>query len=103
MLANVDVEGRPTACARFMGGREFSVLVGEPPAPVGPAGHRRRGRRRALAAARLLRPGRPLHRLRRRRSKVRRRSHPAGRAALATLYVALMSELMLEKLEAPGD
>ena len=36
MLANVDVTGRPTPCARFMGGREYAVLAGERPAPVGP-------------------------------------------------------------------
>jgi len=28
ILANVDVEGRPIACARFMGGREYSEIVG---------------------------------------------------------------------------
>jgi sugar (pentulose or hexulose) kinase len=34
MLANVDVEGRPTACARFMGGREYSELAGAAKAAV---------------------------------------------------------------------
>ena len=32
MLANVDVRGEPVPTARFMGGREFAVLAGEPPA-----------------------------------------------------------------------
>ena len=32
MLANVDVRGEPVPTARFMGGREFSVLAGETPA-----------------------------------------------------------------------
>ena len=33
MLANVDVCGVPVPTARFMGGREFSVLAGDAPAP----------------------------------------------------------------------
>src|SRR6202795_3087955 len=28
MLANVDITGRPTACARFMGGREYGEIAG---------------------------------------------------------------------------
>lgn len=34
MLANIDAVGRPTACARFMGGREFSVIAGDCEAEV---------------------------------------------------------------------
>jgi len=38
MLANVDIDGRPVACARFMGGREFEVVCrhagADPAAPV---------------------------------------------------------------------
>ena len=37
MLANVDVRGEPVPTARFMGGREFSILAGAEPAPVGEA------------------------------------------------------------------
>ena len=32
MLANVDVRGEPVPTARFMGGREFSILAGDAPA-----------------------------------------------------------------------
>ncbi len=32
-LANVDVEGRPVATARFMGGREYSMIAGAPIQP----------------------------------------------------------------------
>lgn len=32
-LANVDVEGRPVATARFMGGREYSMIAGAPTSP----------------------------------------------------------------------
>ncbi len=35
-LANIDAFGRPVASARFMGGREFSLLIeGEPALPSG--------------------------------------------------------------------
>ena len=33
MLANIDAEGRPTATAKFMGGREFATLVGDCTSP----------------------------------------------------------------------
>ena len=36
-LANVDALGRAVPTARFMGGREYAALVGEAPAPAGPA------------------------------------------------------------------
>lgn len=32
MLANVDALGRPVACAKFMGGRDYQTLLGEHPA-----------------------------------------------------------------------
>jgi L-fuculokinase len=32
-LANVDVEGRPVATARFMGGREYAAIAGAPGNP----------------------------------------------------------------------
>jgi sugar (pentulose or hexulose) kinase len=31
-LANIDVEGHPVACARFMGGREYAAIAGADPA-----------------------------------------------------------------------
>ena len=102
MLANVDVTGRPTPCARFMGGREFSVLAGEPPAPVGPediAGVVVAG---TLALPAFSDQGGPFTACAGTIEGPPPQS-PAGRAALATLYVALMTQLMLEKLEAPGD
>jgi sugar (pentulose or hexulose) kinase len=37
MLANVDALGRPVACARFMGGREFAALNDPPAASCTPA------------------------------------------------------------------
>lgn len=36
-LANVDAFGRPVPTARFMGGREYALLVGKAPPPAGPA------------------------------------------------------------------
>ena len=36
-LANVDAYGRPVPTARFMGGREYAVLLGDNPPPATPA------------------------------------------------------------------
>lgn len=36
-LANVDAFGRPVPTARFMGGREYALLLGAAPPPAGPA------------------------------------------------------------------
>ena len=103
MLANVDVEGRPIACARFMGGREYSR-------------NRRRRARRAPTLARCAAGDRLAARWRcrasppqggpspSRKGEIRGEVAPGDRAALATLYVALMSDLMLTRLGADrGD
>jgi L-fuculokinase len=102
MLANVDVRGAPVPTARFMGGREYSVLAGDAPADadeadVGaiiasgvlalPAFSDQGG---PFAARRGAIVGSPLATLK-------------ARAALATLYSALMTAHMLRRLEAPGD
>jgi sugar (pentulose or hexulose) kinase len=102
MLANVDVLGRPTPCARFMGGREFSTLAGASPPPIAA-----RHVCEIVAAGTLALPafsdqGGPFA------DRAGRIEGPPpataeGRAALATLYVALMTEYLLERLEAPGE
>jgi sugar (pentulose or hexulose) kinase len=102
MLANVDVNAAPVPCARFMGGREYAricELTGADPAQAvnawqvqqtvgsgvfalpdfsagsGPCA----GRDGAIVGA------------------------PEHGAALATLYLALMIELEIELLDAPGE
>ena len=102
MVSNTDLFGRPVACARFMGGREYALVAGgdglraeagasdlqalvdggtfvmpsftDSGGPCPGTG----GRGRVLGAA---------------------PETPAARAALATLYVALMTDLCLDLLE----
>ncbi|MGO9758058.1 MAG: FGGY-family carbohydrate kinase [Roseiarcus sp.] len=100
-LANVDVEGRPVACARFMGGREYAEIVaGEPASPDAAS------LARVIGAGVMALPcfsgqGGPFAA---RRGQIRGRLEHADRPALATLYLALMSDLMLTRLgAATGD
>ena len=95
-LANVDVEGRPVATARFMGGREYAAIAGAPgnPDPASLA--------RVIASSVMALPcfagqggGVPFAS---RQGEIRGEIAPADRLALATLYVALMSDLMLTRL-----
>jgi sugar (pentulose or hexulose) kinase len=102
MLANVDVFGRPTPCARFMGGREFSVIAGAAPATVEPADIAAIVASGALALPAFSDQGGPFWRRAGRIEGVAPQT-PEGRTALAVLYVALMTKLMMDKLEAPGD
>ena len=95
-LANVDVEGRPVATARFMGGREYAAIAGAPGNPD-PASLARVIASGALALPCFAGPGgggpfaaRP--------GEIRGQIASADRPALATLYVALMSDLMLTRL-----
>jgi len=97
MLANVDVEGRPIACARFMGGREFGVIQGGAQAPADDAALARVIASAALALPCFAPQGGPFVS---RRGVIRGDVRPGDRAALATLYVALMTDLMLTRLGA---
>jgi sugar (pentulose or hexulose) kinase len=100
MLANVDAFGTPTATARFMGGREYEAIAGtraQPDIesllyivqrgalalPAFAAGGPFAGRKPSLMHADGL-------------------SEP-GRAALATGYVALMVDLILDDIGATGE
>jgi sugar (pentulose or hexulose) kinase len=95
-LANVDVEGRPVATARFMGGREYAAIAGAPgnPDPASLA--------RVIASGAMALPcfagqggGGPFAS---RQGEIRGETASADRPALATLYVVLMSDLMLTRL-----
>ena len=101
MLANVDVEGRPTACARFMGGREFAQVV-ELLHGDGPRAPSRESVARVLDSGALALPsfsgqGGPFTA---RKGAILGKAAPQDAAALATLYVALMTNLLLERLGA---
>jgi sugar (pentulose or hexulose) kinase len=94
-LANVDVEGRPVACARFMGGREYSEIVAGAPASPDAASLARVIGAGVMALPCFAGQGGPFAA---RKGEIRGRLDEADRPALATLYLALMSELMLTRL-----
>lgn len=100
MLANVDVFGAPVCTARFMGGREYEAIARttEPPTVAGLDAVMTRCSLVMPALAKggpfAARPGTLL-----RADELR----PPERAALATLYVALMTDLLIESLGAGGD
>ncbi len=102
MLANVDVRGEPVPTARFMGGREFAVLAGDPPADADEADVTGVIASGAMALPAFSDQGGPFAA----RKGVIVGEAPAtrqARAALATLYAALTTAHMLRRLEAPGD
>jgi L-fuculokinase len=103
MLANVNVHGAPVPTARFMGGREYGLIVGAAAAATpglgdldqvlaeeamalpsfSPTGGPFQGRTGRLVGAERLSPG--------------------ALAALATLYLALVTDRMLDLLGASGE
>ena len=98
-LANVDVEGRPVACARFMGGREYAEIVGGAPANPDTAALVRVIVSGAMALPCFSGQGGPFAA---RRGEIRGAVAPADHTALATLYVALVTDLMLTRLGVKG-
>ena len=102
MLANVDVMGRPVPTARLMGGREFSVLAGDPPAEAHLADVASIVASGVMAMPAFSDQGGP-YAGRKGFIEGEAPKTPASRAALATVYSALMTAHMLRRLEAPGD
>jgi L-fuculokinase len=102
MLMNVDVRGRPVPTARFMGGREFAVLAGDHPAEAHEADVAAIVAAGVMATPAFSDQGGPFGG-RKGRIVGEAPTTPAGRTALATLYVALMTAHVLDRLEAPGD
>ena len=101
MLANVDVEGRPIACGKFMGGREYSEIVGAAKGDADAAALTRVIASGAMALPCFAPQGGPFVS---RQGEIRGAVAPNDRPALATLYVALMTDLMLTRLGAgSGD
>jgi sugar (pentulose or hexulose) kinase len=101
MLANVDVEGRPIACARFMGGREHGEIAGAAKGDISDAALAGIIASRALALPSFAPHGGPFAS---RKGGIRGEVAANDRSALAALYVALMSDLMLTRLGAnAGD
>ena len=101
-LANIDVEGRPVACARFMGGREYAAIAGADPARPALADVDEIIARGVYALPNFAGGSGPFP------DSIARiegaAASPAARAGLATLYVALMTDYGLERLgAAQGD
>lgn len=101
MLANCDVLGRPVPCMRFMGGREFGVIAWAPAAPFGARELQRLIAQRTWAMPSFAEAGGPFA------GKGRcgciegpAPESAAEAAALATLYVVLMSDHCLRALGA---
>jgi len=102
MLANVDVRGEPVPTARFMGGREYAVLAGDVPADADEADVVAVIASGALALPAFSDQGGPFA-SRKGIIEGTAPTTPKARAALATLYSALMTAHMLRRLEAPGE
>jgi len=101
MLANVDVEGRPTACARFMGGREYGEIVGAEMGDADATAIDRVIMSGATALPSFAQQGGPFAS---RKGEIHGTVASVDRPALATLYIALMTDLMLTRLGAEvGD
>ncbi|HEY0943499.1 MAG TPA: hypothetical protein VGE08_25670 [Steroidobacter sp.] len=100
MLASVDAFGAPVATARFMGGREYEAIAGTDTRPNLPA-LVNVIERHAMALPTFASGG-PFAG---REGRLINAEGLSGseRASMATLYVALMCELLIETLGARGD
>ena len=106
MVANTDLKGRPVACTRFMGGREYAEVAGEDGLLVTPEFEdaARLIARGTMALPSFTDSGGPFPGTGARGRVVGPAPEtPHERAALASLYVALMIAVDLELLEADGD
>jgi sugar (pentulose or hexulose) kinase len=99
MMANVDATGRPVACAKFMGGREFAVLTEGHATEAGEADVAEVIAAGALALPSFADMGGPFPG---RAGAIRGvlPDRPGARAALANLYGALMTDHLLTRLGA---
>lgn len=104
MLANVDVTGRPVACARFMGGREYAAVCERAGAaldePQGEVELQRLVDAGTLALPDFSGGSGPFPG---RRGGLEGAVPDGCGAALASLYCALMLDYLLDRLDARGD
>ncbi len=101
MLANTNALGKPVACMRFMGGREFSVLAGSEPQACTDAQLAQLIARGTMALPCFAESGGPFAG----RTGTIEGPGPASateRYALATLYCVLMTDYCLTALGAAG-
>jgi len=102
MLANVDIMGRPVPTGRLMGGREYAVLAGDAPADATEPDIAALVASGVMAMPAFTDQGGP-YASRKGSIEGAAPTTPSARAALATVYSALMTAHMLRLLEAPGD
>ena len=100
-LANVDAYGEPTASARFMGGREYAAIAGDAAVAPTRADLNAALARGAMALPSFAEAGGPFP------GRCGRLVDAGGlaageRAALASLYLALMSDVSLNLLSSRG-
>jgi sugar (pentulose or hexulose) kinase len=99
-LANVDVDARPVPSARFMGGREYAAILGEDLGAIPTI----EAAARLVAAGVTTRPafasGGPFPG--RAGALIGRPGNPVERAALASLHLALMSDVELDLVGGEG-
>ena len=103
MLANIDAFGSPVATARFPGGREYEAIAGDDPLARKPTLESLQGvlQKRAVALPSFAGTGGPF--VGQRGKLVNAEQLDAGeRGALATLYCALQTDLLLDLLGAPS-
>jgi len=106
MVSNIDLEGRPVACTRFMGGREFYEIAGEDGLRARPS---LRDLTKLVAAGTMALPsftdsGGPFPGTGHRGwIDGPAPEGPGERAALSSLYVALMTSVDLDLLQAEGQ
>ncbi len=104
MLVNVDAFGGPVATARFMGGREYEIVAGDSGREVVASEKDVAAviSSRAFALPAFFNAGGPFARVRGRLISAEL-INAAQRAALATVYIALMTDYLLGLLDAHGD
>ena len=102
MLANIDAFGSPVATARFPGGREYEAIAGDSPLTRQPTLESLKGvlEKRALALPSFADTGGPFVGQRGRLVNAEQLD-ARERGALATLYCALQTDLLLDLLGAP--
>lgn len=102
MLGNVDAFGTPVATARYMGGREYGILAGQG-APAPDAAALARVVDRGAMALPNFTPGGGPFMGKEGRLVNAERLDAVERAALASLYIALMTDVMIDLLGTRGE
>jgi sugar (pentulose or hexulose) kinase len=101
-LANVDAFGRPVPSARFMGGREYDLLTGGAKAEMADADVRRVLERQTIVLPAIVPASGPFPKARGGWADGQEPGNAGGRAAAATLYLALMTDTCMELAGAAG-